>query len=139
MLKQANEQRYIVFAHNLVESQKKQSCSFFDHFCSQTRIRGVLDYLLQHTNNTTHHYNPKTTLFLAKTTTFTTTKKNIKILNNLHHLFFWIQKGLPSKKDEKPVVPPSLADQSAHLTGIKTYMFEYLSLVTMRRSPKPTA
>jgi hypothetical protein len=33
--------------------------------------------------------------------------------------FFGKQKGPPSKKDGRPVVPPSLADQSAHFTSIK--------------------
>ena len=56
----------------------------------------------------------------------------------LFNIIIEIQKGLSSKKDEKPVVPPSLAEKSAHFTDIKTRMFEYLSLVTMRRSPKPT-
>ena len=62
------------------------------------------------------------------------------LLNNLDYLILLSEykKGFSSKKDEKPVVPPSLAEWSAHFTDIKTRMFEYLSLVTMRRSPKPT-
>ena len=45
------------------------------------------------------------------------------LLNNLDYLILLskYKKGSPSKKDEKPVVPPSLAEISAHLTGIETH------------------
>jgi hypothetical protein len=73
---------------------------------------------------------------------FPTLCKELNKCTTLAHRFNYIfiknKKSPPSKKDGRPVVPPSLAKNQLTLPISKQLLLEYLPLVTMRISPKPT-